>query len=161
MSDFREFFHALHHAPSSNCQILICRPFEIELRELLIFKGIGGNTRFSPYLAFFLRIFLVNPKCFSGEILPKSQALSPGLYGSSLFSVLHTRLGPTSYHVLVTRGIIDAKPSYKYKLIFLKRKINLYWIHSGINKIAPLEPSCRVTVSGYRCVGAMYFSSFH
>ena len=53
MSDFRDFFHALHHAPSSICQFLISRQFEIELRELLIFKRIGGNTRFSPYFSFF------------------------------------------------------------------------------------------------------------
>ena len=53
MSDFRDFFHALHHAPVSICQFLISRPFEIELRELLIFKRVPGNTRFSPYLPLF------------------------------------------------------------------------------------------------------------
>ena len=53
MSDFRDFFHALHHAPISICQFLISRPFEIEPWELLIFKRVPGNTRFSPYFAFF------------------------------------------------------------------------------------------------------------
>ena len=53
MSDFRDFFHALHHAPSSICQFFNYRPIEIELRELLIFKRVEGNTRFSPYLPLF------------------------------------------------------------------------------------------------------------
>ena len=83
MSDFRDFFHVKYRSYGSSFQFLITGCFGIELRELFNFKGVQGNTRFSPYFAF-----------FSGEILRNSQTLSAG----SFFSFLPTRLRLMPYH---------------------------------------------------------------
>jgi len=99
MSDFRDFFHAQHRATGSKCQFLLPRPFGIELRELLIFKGRHGTNRFSPYLSVFS----------SAVFLRKSQNLWAGrniyfpFFLSLLLVVVHAYWSG--------QGINAAKPS--------------------------------------------------